>query len=71
MLWSGGRRRCVGLPIFCTETIFEALITLIIEQHITWKNALRYQRTLMQNCSIGAQVRWTGRLSIVFLHRGN
>lgn len=37
-----------GLPIFCTETVFEALITLIIEQHITWKNALRYQRTLMQ-----------------------
>jgi DNA-3-methyladenine glycosylase II len=37
----------VGLPIFCTETIFEALITLIIEQHITWKNALRYQQTLM------------------------
>lgn len=38
----------VGLPIFCSETVFEALITLIIEQHITWKNALRYQRTLMR-----------------------
>ena len=37
-----------GLPLFCTETVFEALITLIIEQHITWKNALRSQRTLMQ-----------------------
>lgn len=37
-----------GLPVFCTETVFEALITLIIEQHITWKNALRSQQTLMQ-----------------------
>ena len=37
----------VGLPIFCTETIFEALITLIIEQHISWKNALQSQQTLM------------------------
>lgn len=37
-----------GLPIYCTETVFEALITLIIEQHITWKNALRSQRTLME-----------------------
>lgn len=38
----------IGLPIFCTETVFEALITLIIEQHIAWKNALRSQRTLME-----------------------
>jgi len=37
----------VGLPIFCTETVFEALITLIIEQHISWKNALQSQQTLM------------------------
>lgn len=37
-----------GLPIYCTETVFEALITLIIEQHITWKNALRSQRTMME-----------------------
>lgn len=37
-----------GMPIFCTETAFEALITLIIEQHITWKNALRAQRCLLQ-----------------------
>lgn len=37
----------IGLPIFCTETVFEALITLIIEQHISWKNALRSQQTLM------------------------
>ena len=36
-----------GFPLFCTETVFEALITLIIEQHITWKNALRGQQTLM------------------------
>lgn len=44
----------VGLPIFCSETVFEALITLIIEQHITWKNALRYQRTLMRMFDSGA-----------------
>ena len=45
-----------GLPIFCTETVFEALITLIIEQHITWNNALRYQRTLMRMCDRGTPV---------------
>ena len=45
-----------GLPIFCTETVFEALITLIIEQHITWKNALRYQRTLMRMFDEGVSV---------------
>ena len=37
-----------GLPIICTETVFEALITLIIEQHISWKNALRSQHTLVE-----------------------
>lgn len=36
-----------GLPIHCTETVFEALVTLIIEQHITWKTALRSQRCLL------------------------
>lgn len=45
-----------GFPIFCTETVFEAVITLIIEQHITWKNALRYQRTLMRLFSGGVSV---------------
>lgn len=37
-----------GFPLFCTETVFEALITLIIEQHITWKNALRGQQKLLR-----------------------
>lgn len=46
----------VGLPIFCSETVFEALITLIIEQHISWKNALRYQRTLLRMFDSGASV---------------
>lgn len=46
----------VGLPIFCVETVFEALITLIIEQHISWKNALRYQRTLMRMFDSGAEL---------------
>ncbi len=46
----------LGMPIFCTETVFEALITLIIEQHITWKNALRYQRTLMRLFDAGAPI---------------
>lgn len=45
-----------GLPIFCTETVFEGLITLIIEQHIAWKNALRYQRTLMRMFNEGVSV---------------
>ena len=48
----------VGLPLFCTETAFEALTTLIIEQHITWKNALRSQQTLMQIFHEGAPVGW-------------
>ncbi len=38
----------LGLPIFCSETVFEALVTLIIEQHITWKSALRSQRELLR-----------------------
>ena len=46
----------VGLPVFCTETVFEALITLIIEQHITWKTALRSQRSLMSLFSAGRGV---------------
>ena len=37
-----------GLPIFCSETVFEALVTLIIEQHIAWKSALRAQRELLR-----------------------
>lgn len=38
----------VGLPIFCSETVFEALVTLVIEQHIAWKSALRSQRELLR-----------------------
>ncbi len=45
-----------GLPLFCTETVFEALITLIIEQHISWKSALRSQRTLMRILNSGVVV---------------
>ena len=45
-----------GLPVFCTETVFEALVTLIIEQHITWKNAMRAQQTLMRVFDTGAAV---------------
>jgi len=45
-----------GLPIFRTETVFEALITLIIEQHIAWKNALRSQKSLMQTFETGHTV---------------
>ncbi len=44
----------VGLPIHCAETVFEALITLVIEQHIAWKTALRSQRCLMRLYSGGA-----------------
>ena len=42
-----------AMPLFCTETVFEALITLIIEQHITWVYALRAQRTLMRILEAG------------------
>lgn len=38
----------LGLPLFCTESVFEALVTLVIEQHISWKSATRAQRTLLQ-----------------------
>ena len=37
-----------GMPAFCSETMFEALITLIIEQHISWKAALRAQLCLLE-----------------------
>ncbi len=50
-----------GLPLFCAETVFEALITLIIEQHITWTKALRSQRTLMRILHAGVV---TGQHSI-------
>ena len=45
-----------GAPLFCTETVFEALVTLIIEQHISWKTAMRAQQTLMQIFDDGAKV---------------
>ena len=45
-----------GLPIICTESVFEALITLVIEQHITWKTAMRSQRQLMSLFSGGVSV---------------
>ncbi|MCY3834276.1 MAG: hypothetical protein OXG85_14785 [Chloroflexi bacterium] len=45
-----------GSPLFCTESVFEALITLIIEQHITWKNALRAQQTLMRLFDTGEAI---------------
>ncbi|MCY4017851.1 MAG: hypothetical protein OXG39_00440 [Chloroflexi bacterium] len=44
-----------GLPLFGTETVFEALVTLIIEQHISWKNALRSQRRLMRMLDSGVR----------------
>ncbi len=46
----------IGLPIHCSETVYEALITLIIEQHITWKSALRSQRCLMSLLGNAASV---------------
>ena len=44
---------------FCSETVFEALITLIIEQHISWKSAMRSQRELLRlaGCSLPGQGR--------------
>ena len=46
----------VGLPIHSTETVFEALITLIIEQHISWKTALRSQQWLLRRYGAGASI---------------
>lgn len=46
----------VGLPMHCAETVFEALVTLIIEQHIAWKTALRSQRALMNLLTEPARV---------------
>ena len=45
-----------GLPVFCSETVFEALTTLIIEQHIAWKSAQRAQHELLRitACSVDA-----------------
>jgi len=45
----------VGLPIFRSETVFEALVTLIIEQHIAWKSALRSQRELLRLVGCGLE----------------
>lgn len=46
----------LGLPIFCTETVFEALVTLVIEQHISWKSALRAQCTLLRQFAAGEKL---------------
>lgn len=46
----------LGAPLFCTETVFEALVTLVIEQHISWKSALRAQRTLLGQFAVGELV---------------
>ena len=37
-----------GIPIANVETVFEALVTLIIEQHISWISATRAQQTLLR-----------------------
>lgn len=51
----------VGLPLFCSESVFEALVTLIIEQHIAWKSALRAQRELLRLVGCAAQ---TGQMAV-------
>ena len=38
----------LGLPIFRSESLFEALVSLIIEQHIAWKSAMRSQLALLR-----------------------
>lgn len=38
----------VGLPIYRSENIYEALIFVIIEQHISWVNAQKAQRVLVE-----------------------
>ncbi len=38
----------IGLPIFCSESLFEALIFTIIEQHIAWVSAQKAQQVFVQ-----------------------
>jgi DNA-3-methyladenine glycosylase II len=43
----------VGLPLYNSESVFEAIIFVIIEQHISWINAQKAQHTLItwgNNC---------------------
>jgi DNA-3-methyladenine glycosylase II len=41
-----------GLPLFRTETLYEALIFMIIEQHISWVAANRAQRWLVETYGV-------------------
>ncbi len=52
----------LGMPLFCTETTFEALITLAIEQHISWKAALRAQQSLLRLFASGEQLEGGGAI---------
>lgn len=38
----------IGLPLYRSENLFEALIFVIIEQHIAWVNAQKAQRVLVE-----------------------
>ena len=38
----------IGLPLYCSENLYEALIFVIIEQHIAWVNAQKAQRVLVE-----------------------
>lgn len=38
----------VGLPLYRSESLYEALIFVIIEQHIAWVNAQKAQRVLVE-----------------------
>lgn len=38
----------LGLPLYCSENLYEALIFVIIEQHIAWVNAQKSQRVLVE-----------------------
>ncbi|MEM9954685.1 MAG: hypothetical protein AAF846_23965 [Chloroflexota bacterium] len=37
-----------GLPLYRSQSLYEALIFVIIEQHISWKNAQKAQRVLVE-----------------------
>ncbi len=38
----------IGLPLYCNENLYEALIFVIIEQHIAWVNAQKAQKVLVE-----------------------
>lgn len=50
----------IGLPLLRTENLFEALISIIIEQHISWVAAQGAQQRLVQ--ALGTPIKYDGHI---------